>query len=212
MVHDDGICPPRNVSQADIREAVERIKSGGVVAFPTETYYGLAVDPFNEKALARLFELKHRHTSKPVLTLIHDVDQLQCLVRTIPSPYYSLIKKFWPGPLTLVFEGLATLPPLLTGNTSTIGVRISSHPMAQLLLESVDRPITATSANISGKPPAVNASQVERQLGEDVDLIIKGGSTPGGKGSTIIGFQDEKLVLIRSGIIPFEKILKSHNY
>jgi len=196
-----------NAIRQDVRRAAEIIRAGGIVAFPTETYYGLAVDAFNVDALARLFKVKRRDADKPVLTLIPAIDQLPRLVKNVPAPFRTLMELFWPGPLTLVFEGHNNLPGLLTGGTGTIGVRISSHPVAQLLVEAVGVPITATSANISGNVPAVNANQVEKQLGSNLDLLIDGGETPGGKGSTIIGWRDEELILIRDGVIPFDRIL-----
>ncbi len=196
-----------NVTRQDVRRAAEIIRAGGIVAFPTETYYGLAVDAMNVEALVHLFRIKRRDANKPVLILIPTIDHLSRLVKCIPPPFRVLMDAFWPGPLTLVFEGQSKLPELLTGGTGTIGVRISSHPVAQLLVRAVGAPITATSANISGDVPAVNAHQVEKQLGSNVDLLINGGETPGGKGSTIIGWRNEELILIRDGVIPLARIL-----
>ncbi len=192
---------------AELAQAVRVIRAGGIVAFPTETYYGLAADPFNEKALARLFAVKQRPASKPVLVLIHDCDQLDCLVKTKPPLFQPLMAAFWPGPLTLVFEALDRLPPLLTGNTGTVGVRVSSHSVARRLVDLFGNPITATSANISGSPPAVSATEVSRQLGDAVDMIVDGGTTRGGHGSTIVGCHNSQLVLIREGVVSFSAIL-----
>lgn len=183
------------------------LKSGGIVAFPTETYYGLAVDPFNTKALEHLFRLKRRDSKKPVLTLVQDSTQLISLVREIPSVYSPLMQAFWPGPLTLIFDGLPDLPSLLTCGAGTVGVRISSNTVAQELVKDFGRPITATSANISGQEPAINARQVKSQFGQDVDCVIDGGTTPGGKGSTIVGCKNDELVLIRSGVISYDRIV-----
>lgn len=197
----------KDSSSEDLAQAAKVIRSGGVVAFPTETYYGLAVDPFNPEALDRLFRLKRRDINKPVLTLVHSVEELSLLAKEIPSVYHPLMRTFWPGPLTLVFDGLSTLPSLLTGNTGTVGVRISSNGVAQRLAEAVRQPITATSANISGQPPAINAKQVEEQFGRDIDLVVDGGETHGGAGSTIIGVKKNELVLIRSGVLSYERIV-----
>ncbi|HIJ79710.1 MAG: L-threonylcarbamoyladenylate synthase [Desulfobulbaceae bacterium] len=198
---------PVEITEDDLRQALEVLDGGGVVAFPTETYYGLAVDPFNQAALSRLFALKRRAPDKPVLVLISDPAQLAELVVDIPPPFKLLMDRLWPGPLTLVFKGLPTIPDILTGYSGTLGVRISSHPIAMRLAAAAGRPITATSANFSGRPAAVNADGVIDQLGPDVDFILDGGETPGGNGSTIVGIDEERVVLIRSGVIPFENIL-----
>ena len=190
-----------------LAKAADIIQQGGVVAFPTETFYGLAVDPMNPAALKRLFKIKKRSYDKPVLILVDEESKLAELASAIPNQYQALIRSFWPGPLTLIFPGLALLPPLLTGNTPTVGVRISSHPIACRLLKAVGSPITATSANMSGEPAAVSASEVQEQLGRKVDLVLDGGKVPGGKGSTIVGIEGAGLKLIRDGVIPYDRIL-----
>lgn len=188
--------------------AVDVLRRGGVVAFPTETYYGLAVDPFNREALARLFTVKRRSVSKPILALIEETGNLSSLVREIPAICNRLMAEFWPGPLTLVLSGREEVSPLLTGNTGTVGVRISSHPLAQKLVAAFGQPLTATSANISGARPAVTAWEVRQQFSRNVDLVIDGGSTPGGLGSTIVGVRQEGVELIRAGVIPYGRILE----
>jgi len=186
--------------------ACEVLRAGGVVAFPTETYYGLAVDPFNQAALSRLFALKGRSPGKPVLLIIDDPSQLAGLVAEIPWTFPILMEKFWPGPLTLVFPGAKFLPEMLTGSLGTVGVRVSSHPVARQLVKAFGRPITATSANYSGQPAAVAASGVHAQLGPEVDVVLDGGETSGGLGSTLLGYQEGKVCLLRVGVIPFVEI------
>lgn len=183
------------------------IKGGGVVAFPTETFYGLAVDPFNAKALARLFRLKARAGDKPVLVLIDKIESLACLVGTTPDLYPQLIGAFWPGPLTLIFAGQPQLPALLTDVAGTVGVRLSSHPVARRLAGAAGGAITGTSANPSGLPAAVTAPQVRAMFPTGVDYVIDGGRVPGGPGSTIINVAGSGLKLLRAGAIPFEDIL-----
>ncbi len=185
----------------DVEKAAKVIASGGIVAFPTETYYGLAVDPFNEKALVKLYQLKNRQRSKPLLTLVAHEQDLGLLVDHIPEPLQPFLG-LWPAPLTLVFPGLVTLPEQLTGGTSTIGVRISSHPVATALLLACKKPVTATSANVSGAPPCNTAKLVHEQFGDRLDYILDGGETPGGLGSTLIGLQGNKPVVIRDGAMP----------
>ena len=195
-------------SMADLHRAVTVLNGGGVVAFPTETYYGLAVDPFNPMALNHLFALKQRDISKPILTLVDDRESLLILAQSVPAIYTLLMDSFWPGPLTLIFPARVNLPVLLTAGTSTIGVRQSSHPFARQLLRAFGRPITATSANISGHSPALDAFEVRAQFGSRVDLIFDGGKTPGSGGSTIVGLDGDNLKLIREGIISFAEILQ----
>lgn len=193
-------------SETAVIKAVAVLRHGGIVAFPTETYYGLAVDPFNTAALSRLFAVKKRETRKPILTLVNSREQLSQLVRVIPLPFQTLMDRFWPGPLTLVFEGGPGLPPLLTGHTNTVGIRQSSHPVALRLSLFFGGAITATSANISGYAPAVIADDIARNFGTGIDMVIDGGKTPGGAGSTLVGIDKGQLQLIRKGVIPFAEI------
>lgn len=193
-------------SMADLNRAVAVLNNGGVVAFPTETFYGLAVDPFNPLALNHLFTLKQREISKPILTLVDDRESLSVLVQEIPTLYEPVMDVFWPGPLTLIFPARVNLPTLLTAGTSTIGIRQSSHPFARQLLRAFGMPITATSANISGRTAAVDAFEVKSQFGDKIDMVFDGGRTPGVAGSTIIGLEEDKLILIREGAIAFKEI------
>jgi L-threonylcarbamoyladenylate synthase len=196
------------VARHVLEEAVTVIKQGGVVAFPTETYYGLAVDPFQEKALERIFIIKKRSFNKAILTLVDSRQTLFRLTAGIDPVYEPLMDYFWPGPVTLLFSGKEGLSPLLTGNTASIGSRISSHPTARKLCGMIGQPITATSANLSGERAAISAREVGRQLGSGVDLIINGGKTCGGQGSTIVAAHGTSLKLIRRGKVPFKALLE----
>ena len=184
-----------------IAAAATVIKQGGVVAYPTETYYGLAVDPFNHNALQRLFDLKQRPAAKPILTLIADTPQLACLAEYIPPLFEPLMSRYWPGPLTLVFPAQPTISSLLTAGTGTVGARISSNPVAQALVKLVASPITATSANISGKSAALSLADLNEQFGSKLDLVVDAGSTPGGVGSTVVGYDHNALVVLRQGAV-----------
>lgn len=195
------------VADKELVKAAEVISGGGVVAFPTETFYGLAVDPFNVGALERLFRLKERSGDKPVLVLIDKIERLPRLASKIPGQYRKLIAGFWPGPLTLVFAGLAQLPDLLTDADGTVGVRLSSHPIARRLAMVVGGVITGTSANPSGLPAAVSAAQVKEMFPVGIDHVIDGGDVPGGLGSTIAGVEGNGLKLIRAGSIPYEELI-----
>ena len=195
----------------EVEKGAAIIRQGGLVAFPTETHYGLAVNPHDPMALSRLFKVKNRNFDKPILTLIQDESRISLLASRVPCCYRPLMRTFWPGPLTLIFDGISTLDPLLTGNTQTVGMRISSNPVANALLTAVGKPITATSANVSGRPATVNPREVEGQLGKDVDLIINGGETAGGRSSTIVTNCSGQLRLIREGVISFRDIIRVHN-
>jgi len=207
--HEDYTEAYQPCSMADLNRAVAVLNNGGIVAFPTETYYGFAVDPFNPMALNHLFTLKQRDTAKPILTLVDDRKSLSVLVHEVPIVYLQLMEKFWPGPLTLIFPARIDLPTLLTGATGTVGVRQSSHPFARQLLRAFGKPITATSANISGRDAAVDAHEVRSQFGSRIDMIFDGGPTPGKTGSTIIGVEESRIKLIREGVIPYDDIVKT---
>jgi len=190
-----------------VLQAVDCLKHGGIVAFPTETYYGLAVDPYNEKALEKLFRLKRRNFNKAILVLIGELGQLDMVALSIPNLYKPLMQKFWPGPLTLILPGRKDLSSLLTGGTGRIGIRLSSNYFATLFCKTSGRPITATSANRSGMIPAKSAEEVKIIFGSSVDYIFDGGVTPGGACSTVVGINDDgSLSLIREGQIAFSTI------
>ncbi len=193
------------MNPSHLQQAATILHQGGIVAFHTETYYGLAVDPFNEEALARLYSLKQRPGSKPLLTLIPKLTDIFSLVTEIPACLQPLVK-LWPAPLTLVCPALASLSPLLTAGTGTVGVRISPHPGAQALLACYGQAMTATSANLAGQSPACTPAQVAEQFPAGLDFILAGGITPGGQGSTLVGCQDGQTVLIRAGVLPLSSL------
>ncbi len=181
-------------------EAVNTINKGGIVAVPTETYYGLAVDYENEAAIKKIFTLKKRAAEKPVLLLVSKVNQLSSLVSSIPDFYYPLIEEFWPGPLTLVFPAREDVSKLLTANTETIGVRQTPHQHARELINKLGKPITATSANISGQPAARTPAEVREMFGDQVDMIIEsksGGELP----STVIKQLGKRFCIERQGVV-----------
>jgi len=189
-------------TRGGIEKAGRLILQGKVVAFPTETFYGLGANALDGEALQKIFRVKEREEGKPLLLLIADRTWLPGLVRNIPSRAEPLMERFWPGPLTLVFSAPAHLSPLLTGNTGKIGLRISSHPVAQALVQAVGRAITATSANVSGQPGVSQAGEVFQSLGEKIDAILHGGRTKGGLGSAVVDVSGVSPKIIRQGAIP----------
>ena len=187
--------------QSALHSAAQCLLSGWLVAYPTESFYGLAVDATNEDALKRLFLVKKRRTNRPVLILIQSVQVVEHYVTHIPQIAHRLIEAFWPGGLTLVFEAGPKISPLLTAGTSKIGIRLSSHPVARALAREIQGPITGTSANISGEPACRNAEEILRTFGERVDLILDGGQTAGKIGSTVLDVTADPPRILREGMI-----------
>lgn len=176
----------------------------GVVALPTETYYGLAVRPTDEVSLRRLAEVKGRPPDKPILVLIGSMEQLGPLVASIPPAAALLMEQFWPGPLTIVFPAASGLSPLLTAGSGTIGVRWSPLPILQRLLTRTG-PLTGTSANRSSEAPLADAGAVQDVLGSSIDLILDGGLTPGGPASTVVDACEQPR-LLRAGVVATDHI------
>jgi len=196
------------VLEETLKEIALLLKGNKVGAIPTETFYGLACNPFSEAALERLFYLKRRPPDKPLLLLLGSLDDLSKVVARVPAKAQKLIKTFWPGPLTIVLPAKASLSPLLTAGTGTIGVRLSSCELTRRIARAFGAPITGTSANVSDRPPCKTAEEVLRELGE-VDFIVDGGETPGGLPSTVVSLLENEVELIREGVIPFEEVLKA---
>ncbi|BHH83315.1 L-threonylcarbamoyladenylate synthase [Desulforhopalus sp. 52FAK] len=181
--------------------AVNFLQQGRIVAFPTETYYGLAVDPENPLAVDRLYQLKKRPVHKPLLLLVDHVSWLGKLTTGIPDEFIPLMGKYWPGPLTLIFPAADTVDPKVSAGTGTVGIRISPNPIASQLVKRFNRAITATSANTSGMDPAKSAKDVLDIFGDSVDYILDGGFTNAGLCSTIVGIEKSTLTVIRQGAI-----------
>ena len=184
-----------------ITEAVAILKGGGVIAFPTETFYGLGADAGNERAVKQIFGIKGRDFRNPIPLIIGKKEDLSGLVEDIPALAETLMTRFWPGPLTLVFEASGRVNPGLTAGTGKIGIRISSHPVATALAEALGGPITATSANLSGKKECSSAGDVLDQIGGRLDGVIDGGLTAGGQGSTILDVTCDPPRILRHGAI-----------
>ncbi len=184
-----------------IQEAARILGNGGVIGYPTETVYGLGADAYNEEAIERLFKIKGRETNKPVSILIGNVEMLEEVTSRIPPLAMGLIRGHWPGALTIIFEATKTCPPILTGDSGKIGVRISPHSIVQKLLEAFKRPITSTSANLSGMPSLFDPDEVYRVFRGRVDLIIDGGKTKGEGESTVIDVTVSPPRVLREGIV-----------
>ena len=192
---------PSGDFQNAINKASDILLSGGLVAYPTESFYGLAVDSTNENAIRRLFLLKQRSPGRPLLILIPSVEALDQYVAHIPPIARQLIDEFWPGGLTLVFEAGLKASPLLTAGTDKIGIRLSPHPVATALAQAIGAPITGTSANISGKTACRDAGEVLGAFKECLDFILDGGPTPGKVGSTILDITVDPPKILREGMV-----------
>ena len=189
-----------------LARAAEVILSGGVVAIPTESFYGLAVNATDERAIRRLLSIKKRREDHPVLILIPSVDALNRYVARVSPTARVLISRFWPGGLTLVFEAGPEISPWLTAGTGKIGVRLSSHPIATGLAKAVGLPITGTSANLTGEPACTSGDAVLETLGQEVDLILDGGKTAGGMGSTILDVTVDPPKILRKGMVGRDRL------
>ena len=177
----------------------------GLIALPTESFYGLAVDPFNEQALVKLWQVKGRSKGKPVLVLIGEGAQLNPFVRNIPPAATVLMNAFWPGPLTIVFPAALGLSDAVTAGTRSVGIRFSAWQPLCELLQRVG-PVTGTSANREGMPPPTTAEEVRHYFGDALNLIVDAGPTPGGLPSTVIDVQGP-IRIIRDGAIDREDIV-----
>ena len=184
----------------DVAAAAAAIVRGEVVAFPTETFYGLAVDALNEAALARLRALKGRETEKAFSLLISSREMLSSLCSEISPLAERLLAQHWPGPLTLALPARPGLPAAIVAD-GCVAVRVSPHPLAQALVVALGRPITATSANPAGAPPSRTASEVAVYFAAPICSILDGGATPGGRPSTLARVRGERVEILRRGAV-----------
>jgi len=189
-----------------IQRAAEIIKRGGIVAFPTETVYGLGADAFNPLAVARVFEVKKRPSFDPLIVHVADPADVRKLVKEIPSNAKKLIERFWPGPLTIVLLKEENIPEIVTAGLPSLAIRMPNHPMALTLIKESKCPIAAPSANPFGYLSPTTAEHVRDQLGDQVDLILDGGPCPVGVESTIVSFSENKPMLLRPGGVSLEEI------
>ena len=194
---------------AALRPAVDALAAGEVVAFPTDTLYGLAVDPRRPDAARRLFAVKRRPAGLAVPLVAADAGQLERVVRRFTPLARRMAHRWWPGPVSIVLDASPTLDPLLVDAAGTVALRVPAHPLARRLAESFDHPITATSANRSGEPPAADAASVAAALGGEVAFVVDGGPTAGGPPSTIVDARGDVPVLVREGVVPWDRVLQS---
>ncbi len=199
---------PKAPDPADIERAVGFLREGQVIAYPTETIYGLGADVQDKKAVKRIYDLKARDYGLPISILVADLRMLRDVVSDVPDRALLLMRKFWPGALTILFPASQIIPKGLVTNTGKVGVRISSHPVASALVEQFGRPMTTTSANLSGFPPSLSVKHVHKYFGEKLPCIIDGGECEPSRGSTVVDMSDETMRIIRDGTIPADEVIK----
>lgn len=197
---------PDHPQPEHIDEAASIIKRGGVVSFPTRCLYGLGADALNPKAVRRIFEIKRRPDDKPLLVLVNSQKDLAGLVRSIPPVALCIMKNFWPGRITIVFEAQDTLPVNLTAGTGRIGIRLPEHPVAAAIVKMAGGPITGTSANLSGNRGGFQSPDLNSILADQLDLILDAGPVKGGPGSTVVDVTGEFPRIIREGEVSREEI------
>jgi len=180
-----------------------RLKAGQVVGMPTDTFYGLAADPLNLRAVDLIYDVKSRSRHKPLSLLIESVEQAEYLARPLPDIFFEITEKWWPGPLTIIVKASSRLPLKVTANTGNVALRLPAAKIPVEIIRAAGVPITATSANISGESECTTAEGVRAQLGKRIDMIVDGGPSPREIASTIIDMSDwGKVTMLRQGAIP----------
>ena len=190
----------------EIKSAVAKLLSGGVIGIPTDTLYGLAANLFDETALDRIYQIKGRPQKLALPVLISTVDQLQMVSKEVSKTSLNLADQFWPGPLTLVLSKSDTVSYIATGGLDTIAVRIPNHRVPLAIIEELGLPITGTSANLSGKPDLMTIESIETELGSHLDGILKCGPSPLGIASTVVDVSSSEITILRDGVITSDEI------
>jgi tRNA threonylcarbamoyl adenosine modification protein (Sua5/YciO/YrdC/YwlC family) len=186
---------------SSLRYACDFIQRGLIVGVPTDTFYGLAADPFNLAAVTQIYRVKGRPETRALPILVNSIEQARTLSRETPDSFLKLARRFWPGSLTLLVDASNRLPLKVTANTGRVALRWSNSKVVRTLIDLLDGPITGTSANVSGFPACTNAEQLVKQLGERLPLILDGGETGATLASTIVDLHGERWHIIREGVI-----------
>ena len=188
-----------------INQAIATLNGGGVVAFPTDTVYGVGVDPFQPEAVRKLYKIKGRPIDKPIPILVGSTDDVERVAQNLPPTFSQLAERFWPGGLTLIVEA-KSLPPEVTAGGDTVGIRMPDHPLALALLQRFGGAIATTSANKSDEPPATSAEEVQSELGALVDIILDGGQTATRIASTVLDLSVFPPQIRRQGGISMDQL------
>lgn len=190
-----------------IARAALEIQNSGIVVFPTRCLYGLAADAGNPAAVGKIFTIKQRPKNNPILVLISDIRMVDSLAASVPEPARAIMRRFWPGQVTIVLPAREGLPPALTAGTGKIGVRHPDHPVAMALAAAVGRPITGTSANISKAGGCADIAELDPEIRNAADLILDAGPLAGGAGSTVVDVTCDPVRILREGVVPGRDIL-----
>ena len=196
-------------SQTVLQRAATEIRRGSVVAIPTDTLYGLAADPFSQAAVNKIFRIKRRPETMPILLLVDSLRRLEGLIEAPPDAFYELTEQFWPGPLTVILRANKNVPECITAGSGTVAVRLPRSPLVRMLARLARRPLTGTSANISGRRGARSADEVARQLGDRLDLLLDAGPVTRAAPSTIVDLSGDAPTIIRAGAIPISEIARA---
>jgi len=200
---------PVRPDPATMRIAADWLRQGGVVAYPTDTVYGLAVDPSSAAAVEAIFDVKGRDARAALPLLAASVEQVRAACGALPPDAARLAAAFWPGPLSLILDAPAPVAPAVHAGTGTVAVRVPAHPVARALAAAFDGLVTATSANRSGQPPSETAAGLDAIARDPRVLVIDGGRAPGGAPSTIVDARGAELRLVRAGAIVWKRVLES---
>ncbi|MGM9552099.1 MAG: L-threonylcarbamoyladenylate synthase [Clostridia bacterium] len=197
---------PLSFDESVLKEAAECIKKGGLVAFPTETVYGLGADTFNSQAVGNIYKAKGRPSDNPLISHIADIDSVNMLAREVPKKAKNLMEEYWGGPLTIILKRKDNVPDIVSANLDTVSVRMPSHPVANALIRLSGTPIAAPSANLSGSPSPTTFLHCKQDMDGRVDMIIDGGECTIGVESTVVDMTGEVPVILRPGAITREDI------
>ena len=192
--------------QQQVEKGISILKGGGIVAFPTDTVYGLGAGAHLHQAVARIYEVKKRPLNMPVPLLLANISQITEVAYPVPEVAWILARNFLPGALTLVLPKSESVPDIITAGGKTVAVRVPAHPIPIALVEGLGAPIIGTSANLSGQPSALTVEEVYSQFGDNIDLVIDGGRCAGGIESTIVDVTGERPVVLREGAILREEL------
>ena len=196
------------IEQDKVEIIAQTLQQGRVVAYPTETFYGLGADCFSQKAIKKIYRIKKRDISKPLSVIVSDLDMVEKIAVSIPPLFWILAQEFWPGPLTLILKVEPQFPESLLGPGHSLGMRLPAVAWLRELVRQVASPITATSANISGEKEICEAEEIVKIFGKKVDLIVAGGKTQGILPSTVVDLTSENPRILREGAVPKARLIK----
>ena len=192
--------------QRQVEEGISILRQGGLVAFPTDTVYGLGAGAGLPQAVERVYQVKQRLRDRALPLLLADISQISEVAAPVPQVAWLLARAFLPGALTLVLPKSKSVPDIITGSGKTVAVRVPAHPVPVALARGLGTPIVGTSANISGQPSPLTAEEVSVQFGDKIELVINGGQCPGGRESTVVDVTGEVPVVLREGAISKEEL------